>query len=71
MALSDLYRQRTMQCLLIADITKCAPYALETSFYITAEHSLKGTTGAGIYIMVGVLVQTALQMDHHRSVLPT
>lgn len=62
-ALSDLYRQRTTQCLLIADITKYAPYTLETLiFSITAEHSFKGNAEAGIYIMIGILVRTALHI---------
>jgi len=40
MALPDLYRQRTTQCLLIADITKCTPNTLETLVFNTvAEHS--------------------------------
>jgi len=47
-----------------------APYTLETLiFYIFAEHSVKGNTEAGIYIIVSVLVQTALQMGYHRLVL--
>jgi hypothetical protein len=69
-ALYDLYRQRITECLLIADITKCAPYTLETLvFNIIAEHSRKRNSEAGVYVMIGVLVRTALQMGYYRYFL--
>ena len=66
-SLSELYRLRTAQCLMIADITKCAPYTLETLLYnAVAEGFRSSGSPTGIWIMIGVIVRVALQMGYHR-----
>lgn len=46
----------------------CPLYPEKLVFNIVVEHSRKRNSEAGIYIMVGVLVRTALQMGYRRSV---
>ena len=69
-SLSDLYRLRTSQCLMMADITKCQPYTIETLMYnALAEQSGKRDDNVGIWVMCGVIIRVAMQMGYHRSVL--
>jgi hypothetical protein len=50
-------------------LTHRSLYTGDVSLHIIAEHSRKRNSEAGVYINVGVLVRTALQMGYHRSVL--
>jgi hypothetical protein len=69
-SLFELYRLRTAQCLMLGDITKCAPYTLETMLYNTlAEQARKDDGETRVWMMVGLLVRVALQMGYHRSIL--
>jgi hypothetical protein len=68
-SLSELYRLRTIQCLLMADIAKCAANTLETLIcHVIAEYSRSGDGETGIWMIVGLIVRAALQMGYHRSV---
>ena len=68
-SLSELYRLRTAQCLMMADVTICAPHTLETLMCnVTAEHSRRKDNKKGVWMMVGVIARAALQMGYHRSV---
>lgn len=70
-ALFDLYRLRTSQCLMMADITKCLPYTVETLIYnVLAEQVGKRDANTGSWVMCGVIVRVALQMGYHRSRIP-
>lgn len=67
--LSDLYRLRTVQCLALGDITKCAPYTMETLlFYGIAEQARKSDSGTGVWLMYGTIIRVAQQMGYHRQV---
>lgn len=68
-SLSDLYRVRTIQCLMMADISKCASHTLETLIcHVIAEHWRSGDGETGVWMIVGLVVRAALQMGYHRSV---
>lgn len=68
-SLAELYRLRTAQCLMMGDITKCAPYTLETLIFNSfGEHLRRKDSERGVWMMVGVIVRAAIQMGYHRSV---
>lgn len=67
--ISELYRLRTAQCLMLGDISKCLPYTLETMvFYTMAEWARIAHNEQRVWMMVGLLARVALQMGYHRSV---
>lgn len=67
-ALSDLYRLRTSQCLMIGDITKGLPYTVETLMYNAfAEYSRKQGCDRGLWMMSGVTIRAAINMGYHRE----
>lgn len=67
-SISDLYRLRVAQCLMIGDISKCAPYTLEALvFYTMSEWARKFQNEPRVWMMVGLLTRVALQMGYHRS----
>ncbi|TVY85018.1 Equisetin cluster transcription factor eqxF [Lachnellula suecica] len=67
-SLFELYRMRTAQCLMLADITKCAPHTLETLlFNAFAEQASRNANGASVWLMFGVITRVALQMGYHRD----
>ncbi|RDW68117.1 hypothetical protein BP6252_09513 [Coleophoma cylindrospora] len=67
-SLADLYRQRTAQCLMMADIAKCLPYTVETLiFNIMAEYSRPIDNQRRVWMMIAVAVRAALQMGYHRQ----
>lgn len=52
------------------DITKCAPFTLETLVYNSmAEWARKTVSETRVWMMVGLVCRVALQMGYHRSVL--
>lgn len=68
-SLFELYRIRTVQCLLLADITKGASDTLETLiFYAMLEYSRGHDHEKNLWILIGPVVRIALQMGYHRSV---
>lgn len=68
-SLFELYRLRTAQSLMLADITKCAPYTLDTLILnAMAEQASRSDNGASVWMMFGVINRVALQMGYHRWV---
>jgi hypothetical protein len=68
LSLFELYRLRTVQCLIIGDITTCAPYTLEAMVYnIMAEWNQGTENLTKVWTMIGMLVRTALQCGYHRD----
>jgi len=64
---AELYRLRTAQCLMLGDITKCAPYTLEALLYNTmSEWARKDQNEPRVWMMIGLLVRVGLQMGYHR-----
>ncbi|PMD57147.1 uncharacterized protein K444DRAFT_535235 [Hyaloscypha bicolor E] len=71
-SLYELYRLRTAQCLMMGDITKCAPHTVETMIYnCMAEWAHNGDSETRVWMVVGLLVRVALQMGYHRLVDPS
>lgn len=67
-SLTELYRLRTAQCLVMADVTKCAPYTLETMIFNTmAEWALQRNGATRVWMMVGLIARVAIQMGYHRD----
>lgn len=67
-SMSDLYRLRVAQCLMLGDISKCAPYTLEALvFHTMSEWARKFQNEPRVWMMVGLLTRVALQMGYHRS----
>ena len=68
-SLSHLFRLRSIQCLIMADVTKSAPLTLEALiFHVIAEHSRGGDGETSVWMIVGLTVRAAMQMGYHRSV---
>ncbi|KAL3423279.1 fungal specific transcription factor domain-containing protein [Phlyctema vagabunda] len=65
-SLAEMYRIRTAQCLMVADITKCAPYTVETLIHNCIAESWDGNE-KGAWMMTGVLIRAAMQMGYHRD----
>ncbi|RDW73654.1 hypothetical protein BP5796_07096 [Coleophoma crateriformis] len=67
-SLAELYRQRTAQCLMMADISKCLPYTVETLiFNMIAEYSRPNDNQRRVWMMTAVAIRAALQMGYHRQ----
>ncbi|EED14303.1 conserved hypothetical protein [Talaromyces stipitatus ATCC 10500] len=67
-SLFQLYRLRTVQCLLIGDIAKCLPYTIETlRFNATAELNRQDDNSRNLWIVAGVIVRAAINMGYHRD----
>ncbi|TVY88825.1 Pyrrolocin cluster transcription factor [Lachnellula willkommii] len=68
-SLFELYRLRTAQCLMLGDITKCAPFTIETLIFNSmAEQATRHDSGASVWLMFGVINRVALQMGYQRLV---
>ncbi|KAF4630074.1 hypothetical protein G7Y89_g8068 [Cudoniella acicularis] len=66
-SLFKLYRLRTTQCLVMGDITKCAPHTLETLiFHAMVEQARRSDGAASAWMVFGVMNRVALQMGYHR-----
>lgn len=62
------YRLRTVQCLSLADYTKCVPYTVETlSHYLCIEYLNAADSQTGAWILMGIIVQIAIRMGYHRD----
>jgi hypothetical protein len=67
-ALTDLYRIRTAQCLVLSDITKPVEFTIETlMFYTMIEYSLSRDGDMGTWLLSGTILRLALQQGYHRD----
>ena len=67
-AVIELYRIRTAQCIGIADITKPVPALLQTFYlYAMIEYGDERDGDMGTYLLSGTLVRLALQQGYHRD----
>jgi hypothetical protein len=65
---ADIFRERTVQCLMLGKYTKGGPYVLETLIqYFMIEHLLRHDAEFEIWIMLGMLLPIALRMGLHRD----
>jgi Fungal specific transcription factor domain len=64
----ELYRERVIQCLTLADYTKCLPYTLETLiYYLSIEYTSITDNQTGVWVLLGVVVRIAIRMGYHRD----
>jgi hypothetical protein len=59
----DFYREKAVQCLLLADYTKCPPFTIEAflHYYVT-EYLRSPDTQFGTYLLIGIMVRIAFRM---------
>jgi hypothetical protein len=63
-----LYREKTVQCLIMGEYTKSGPYALETLVhYIYIELNLRGDADKDIWALFALEVNLVLRMGYHRD----
>lgn len=64
----EAFRERTVQCLVMGKYTNGGPYVLETLLlYFASEHFFSKDADMGLWILLGVIVQFAMRMGHHRD----
>ncbi|KAH8700400.1 fungal-specific transcription factor domain protein [Talaromyces proteolyticus] len=63
-----LFRERTVQCLVLGQFTRGGAYVLETIInYCTSEVLLCKDADIGLWLLLGMLVQLALSQGYHRD----
>lgn len=66
--ITDLYRIRTAQCLIIADITRPVYLMVETMLlYAFIEYSYERDGDMGTWLLSGTIMRLALQQGYHRD----
>lgn len=64
----DFYREKVVQCLILANYTKCPPYTMETFMgYFIIEYLRSRDSQFGISLLVGMMVRLAFRMGYHRD----
>ncbi|KAF1960470.1 hypothetical protein CC80DRAFT_544917 [Byssothecium circinans] len=64
----DFYREKIVQCLILANYPKCPPYTLETlSSYFVVEYLRSQDSQAASWLLTGLVVRTAFRMGYHRE----
>lgn len=64
----DFYREKVVQCLVLANYTKCPPYTVETCLlYFGTEYLRSADTQVSMYVLVGMIVRIAFRMGYHRD----
>ncbi|KUJ18078.1 uncharacterized protein LY89DRAFT_781173 [Mollisia scopiformis] len=67
-ALVELYRVRTVQCLIVSDITKPVEFMIETmNLYSQIEYAEEKDGNMGSYVLSGTMFRLALQQGYHRD----
>ncbi|KAL4750699.1 hypothetical protein BDW72DRAFT_213198 [Aspergillus terricola var. indicus] len=64
----DLYREKTVQCLIMGEYTKSGPYVLETVInYIYAEFCVCTDANKDMWFLLAIEVNLAMRMGYHRD----
>ncbi|KAF3032589.1 hypothetical protein E8E12_001956 [Didymella heteroderae] len=64
----DFYREKLVQCLVLANYTKCPPYTVETLImYFGTEYLRSADSQFSMSILVGIIVRIAFRMGYHRE----
>ena len=64
----DLYREKTVQCLIMGEYTKSGPYVLETIInYIYAEFCVCTDANRDMWYLLAMEVNLAMRMGYHRD----
>ncbi|KAL4770347.1 hypothetical protein BDW60DRAFT_193076 [Aspergillus nidulans var. acristatus] len=64
----DLFREKTVQCLIMGEYTKSGPYVLETVInYIYAEFCICTDANKDMWFLLAIEVNLAMRMGYHRD----
>ncbi|KAI8934105.1 hypothetical protein NX059_008867 [Plenodomus lindquistii] len=64
----SFYREKVVQCLMLANYIMCPPYTVETCMlYFGTEYLRTIDTQFGMYILTGMIVRIAFRMGYHRE----
>ncbi|KAJ4324418.1 hypothetical protein N0V94_001316 [Neodidymelliopsis sp. IMI 364377] len=64
----DFYREKLVQCLVLANYAKCPPYTVEVLImYFGTEYLRSADSQFSMSIIVGIIVRVALRMGYHRD----
>ncbi|KAF2849055.1 hypothetical protein T440DRAFT_519623 [Plenodomus tracheiphilus IPT5] len=64
----SFYREKVVQCLILANYLKCPPYTVETCvLYFGTEFLRSADTQFSMYILVGTIIRIAFRMGYHRE----
>ncbi|PSN68538.1 hypothetical protein BS50DRAFT_608997 [Corynespora cassiicola Philippines] len=64
----DYYREKIVQCLVLANYSKAPPYTVETLIhYFVAEYFRSRDAQFGTWLLVGIIVRVAFRMGYHRE----
>ncbi|KAI1178725.1 hypothetical protein F4777DRAFT_536544 [Nemania sp. FL0916] len=67
-ALSASYREKTVQCLLLGQYTRCGPYVIETLLhYFAAEFMWRRDVNNEAWIILSTTIHLAMRMGYHRD----
>lgn len=66
--LSAVYREKTVQCLLLGQYTRCGPYVIETLLHhLAAEYMRRRDANNEIWLLMGTTAHLAMRMGYHRD----
>jgi hypothetical protein len=66
--LVDLFREKTVQCLVLGNYTEPGPYTIETlCFYFISEHFRSPDTMFGLWMLWGLIIRAAFRLGLHRD----
>ena len=64
----DYYREKVVQCLILANYTQCPPYTVETLLlYFGTEYLRSVDTQFSMWLIVGMIIRIAFRMGYHRE----
>ncbi|KAF1849742.1 uncharacterized protein K460DRAFT_372178 [Cucurbitaria berberidis CBS 394.84] len=64
----DYYREKVVQCLILANYTKCPPYTVEAFLlYFGTEYLRSADTQFSMTLIVGMVTRIAFRMGYHRE----
>lgn len=65
--LAEFYKLKTVQCVRLGDITKCAPFTVEALLYNgLAEQVTRSERVTDVWALFGIVLRLAIQMGYHR-----
>lgn len=64
----DFYREKLVQCLILANYAKCPPYTVEVLImYFGTEYLRSADSQFSMSILAGIIVRVAFRMGYHRE----
>jgi hypothetical protein len=66
--LVDVFREKTVQCLVLGNYTEPGPYTIETlCFYFISEHFRSADAMFGLWMVWGIIIRAAFRLGLHRD----